>query len=812
MKNSIYNLTGAIVKRKGFQYKTSSTGGFGMAVYEDTDTTTGAVTETLVTIDDSLYTLVEDSFTITYSGSNTSLLNIGVDTSTNKYTLVITEDETEVFSSTLGLGLDESSTTLLSAVISAIDALSDYAASGGNDTTNSAAFIDLFNDSQLTSTATTINYYTYSQANESSSNPLATTLASKNDNDFENASFVNLNNILYISTGYDEMHKYDGQTLYRAGMPAGGDADGSGDAGVAPSIADTGSGSTFASGDDYFYKYSYIQYDNKNNVVEGILSPGSSKHTVAAANTDIDVTVTNISSSSGFNTNCAIVNGAQNGVTTITVDSGHTLNSGDTAYFYDGNTSTYVTKTLTSTTSTSITFSGAVDVADNAVISNNLRIAIYRTDEIGTATDADAQTYKLVAEIPNDSIGTSTQVYVDQVTDANLGATYITPIKPHGLPPKGRYSTVFRNQLFIAGDPENVNTVYYSDVDSPEFFPAGDNSFLVDTFEGSKVRGLGSLDTALVVFKDRSVQSVTGDIADDSFRVDELSFGGIGCSAHASIQKIAGNLFFLSDSGVYAVNLEGVSTIGNRIKPQFTAFDVTFNFQKATSVNWIDQSKYVLFMPDESQDGSSNDYADADSRCYVYDYERNSWHKWTNVNAQGGFGYRNSRLFFSARRLDSDSSAVEFPTAIFNNYGDKRDYSDHQEAVDFEYKTSWHSLGEPNLFKKFLRLKTFALSSDILDGSASLNTLTVDTEFNFTTPAVVSTFTQDFSNGATGWGSAWGTSPWGDSPLIEIKSKLKVVKARSMRLTFRNNTALEDVLISGYELEVAPAFIRAIKE
>lgn len=814
MDNARYNDSGAITKRKGWQYKTDSKGGCALGKYEDTNTTTGAITETVVTVDQNLYTLSSDSFNVTYSGSGTATLSIKVNSSTNKFHLLITEDTTTILDQDLGLGLDEAAATTVATVISAIDALTDFAASGGTDTSVSAAFLDLKNEVQLTTTATAVTYKTWSQANTPTSNPLSTSYGNRNGDDFENYNLINMNNILYVSTPYDNLHKYDGQTFYRAGLPAGGDADGSGDAGTAPTAADAGSGSTFTTGDNYYYFYLYKQVDNKGNIIEGIPSPYSSLLTKAASD-DNNVTVTNLSSSSGFNTGCAIVDGAQNGVTTITVDSGHTLNSGDTAYFYDGATGAYVTRVLTSTTSTSITFSGSVNVADNAVISNNLRIAIYRTAEVdtGAITAASLATYSLVAEIPNDSIGSSTQTYTDQITDANLGVEFVAPIKSHGLPPKAKYATKFRSQLFLAGDPTNVNTVYYSDIDSPEYFPAGDNSALVDAFDGAKIRGISALDTAVIVFKDRSIQSITGDIALDSFRVDEISYGGIGCVSHSSIKKVSGSLMFLSNKGVYAVSLQGVTPIGDRIETEFTKYDVAYNFEKAEAVNWSSNEQYILFMPVEAQDGASADYASSSSRCYVYDYSRDAWLKWSNVNAQGGFvELDDGTLYFHARRLDSDSSAVEHPLAIFNNYGNKNDYTDHQAATSFEYETNWESLGEPQLLKKFLRLKVFALPTDVLDGDPSLYTLSVKQEINFNSPAPIAEFDMDFSGSSTGWGSSWGTSPWGDSPLGELKGKLKSSKARSLKLVFSNSTLNEDVLISGYEVEIAPSYRKGFKE
>lgn len=812
LDNASFNATNAIVKRKGYQYKAGNFGGLGLSTYEDINTTTGAVTETLVTLDDDLYTLVEDSFNVTYSGSGTALLNIKVNSAGTAFQLTIVEDTVTLLDQNLKLGIDEASSTAISTVITAIDGLASFAASGGTITTGSAAYLDLHRDTVLTSTATSVSYKRWAAVTSPTSNPLATTLAARNNSDFELPSFTNMNNCLYVNSSYNNMYKYDGQTFYRAGMPAGGDADGSGDAGVAPTLADAAGGTTFAIGDDYFYMFTYVQYDNKGNLIEGIRSPYSAKHTMVG-NKDLAVTVTNISSSSGFNTGGAIVNGAQNGITTVTVDSGHTLKSGDTIYFYDGATSAYVTRTLTATTSTTITFASSVNVADNAIISNNLRIAIYRTVQIGSATDASIQTYYLVKEIPNDSIGTSTQLFTDNVTDANLSIQYVEPIKSHGLPPKGKYVTKFRNQLFIAGVPTDVNGVYYSDINQPEYFPASENQFLVDAFFGAKIRGIGALDTALIVFKDKSIQAVTGDISEDAFRVDEISYGGIGCASHNSIQSILGTLFFLSEKGgIFSVNNDGVNEVGRRISTEFTAFDVAYNLQKSTSTHWIDQNKYILFVPEESQDGS-DDYANSDSRCYVYDYARDAWLIWSNINAMGGIEYNNDGLYFAAKRLDSSSGNVEVRLAKVSNYGNLQDYYDHNDPVDFSYSTHWEALGNPAQFKRFLRLKVFALSSDVLDGEASLYTLTIDSEFNYQTPAVISSFTMDFSGGADGWGnSEWGNSPWGDAALNELTGKLKSIKSRAIRLTFTNEVGGEDVLISGYELEVVPPFVPKIKE
>ena len=64
-----------------------------------------------------------------------------------------------------------------------------------------------------------------------------------------------------------------------------------------------------------------------------------------------------------------------------------------------------------------------------------------------------------------------------------------------------------------------------------------------------------------------------------------------------------------------------------------------------------------------------------------------------------------------------------------------------------------------------------------------------------------------------GWGVApWGTSTWGSNILQGLKTKLPSGKTRSLLLNFENNNANENVLISGYELEIATPYGTEIKE
>lgn len=793
--NADVRITGALNKRKGYQAKTRSYGGYGSHMYADIDVTTGALTEKMVVLDSNLYVKSTENLKITYSGSDQAYFSVYL--SDGDFYLDLYDNHVLVMHQSLGTGVEESSPYTMNALVTAINLISNYAASVTGIDTEPAAFLEVQEYTNLTiGTAYDVPYDVYTIASCPVASPLTTTQSYRADTDFENASFAQLDNVLYVSTGYDELYKYDGQTFYRAGMPTG----------IIPTSA-LGA-STGITDTNINYKITYQQTDNKGNIIEGILSPASTPD-LNPTTQDIDVTVTNIEDTTGFNTNMAVVAGLQSGVHNITVDDGsggsHNMVVGDKAYFYDGVSAGYVTRNIISVSSTSITVDGlAVNVADNANISNNLRINIWRNTAGGS-------TYYLIAEIPNAS-NASTQIYNDTTPTASLGAEYVEPIKPHGLPVKGKYITTFRSQLVIAGKSDDVNSGYYSDIDGPEYFPAGDNSFSVETSSGDKISGICPFKEILFIFKDNSIHALTGDLGTDQFRVD-LTSQSVGCSAHHSIKEVQNAVYFLYDNGVYAVNSAAnePENISTAIQRKFKDPHNNFNFKKALAVNWINNNKYVLFMPEESYT-KSLEWANTDSRVYAFDYLRGAWFEWNNINASGGLTVIDKKVFFVEKRFDSVADNTVFYTYRIHEQGTTQDYSDHSEPITFLYKTHWEHLGEPSVFKKFLRIKVHALDSSLNDFESDNFILSVETENDFL-DSTLTNITLNFKGGAGGWGEfEWGSASWGDTRLYGYKHKLFNSKCKSMRVVFKNSEECKNILISGYELEAVAPYQVDIKE
>lgn len=797
MKNAQYTKEGAIEKRKGYKVHATTQGGFGLVTYNRISTTDGTASTELLAIGQNVSRFKKTTMTVTYVGvSASATVSVYFDPATDQYRCRVDEGTGTVLDQALGLGYETGSPYAISSLVTAIDALANFTCTATGDTTVPAAFLKIVRDFDLSSSggpASLVAGY-WETVNTTASNPLAGSNTNRNLSGWENVSTTQINNCVYFANGYDNVLKYDGQTLYRAGLPT--------PASVSAALGGAGA----ITGSNYLYKVRYAQFDSSGNLIEG--NTLATTNLLAPAAQSINVTVANIQAATGFNTNCAIVNGAQVGVNIITVDAFHTLKVGDTAYFRDGVSAAYVTRSVTAVGGTTITVSGAaVNVADNAVISNNLRIGIYRSETSGTTPTE----FYLVAEIPNDSFN-ATQVYNDDIVDSSLGIQLIEPVTDRSPPPKGKYISVFRNQVIVAGNISFPNTVYYSDIDGPEYFPDGINNFDVDSPIGDTISGIAPTNEAFAIFKDKSIQILSGDLATANFRVDQLT-SDLGCIAHASIQEVRGQLMFLSDRGVYSmVGGQLPQPVGEKIEPVFDinaslAASQLLRLKRAVAFNDRDNERYILYLPAESTTSGSV-HPNSNSVLYVYDYHRQAWLKWTNLNMAGGMALFENALHFSERRYSAFSGSVASLLYRVHNLNDAYDYQDDDEFIDFEYSSTWEALGEPSVLKRFLRIRIFSLE-ELVNNDLFLD---VRTEINYIKDAVHAQFDFQFVGGGYGVAPYNDTTPYGDPAESVGKHRLGQGRIRSLRVRFLNQREQENVNITGWELEIATPFRQAFKQ
>ena len=428
LNNMTYRQTGAMSKRKGYQYTTDAgTGGYGLFTFNNVDLDTGAVTEEVLSVDNNLQKLATHSFTITYTGTANSntYYTLFLNTTTSDFEFKLYDNGDLVLTENLGDGTDGADATVsdLTTTINAVTNFTCTSASGG--TSEPAAFIPISSRTDINTTAT-VSFEIWEQVSTPSglSNPFSTFYAQRTNATFENATFTQINDVAYIATGHDNLMKYDGNRVYRAGMEQH----------TTLTVADAAGGTAFAAGEVHSYLAEYQYVDAKQNTVIGQAS-AIYTHTMSGTK-DIDVTLTYLTDTD-FNLSQAQINGAQASVNTITVDSSSELSVGDYVYINDSISGEVVSRKITAIPgATSITVDGdAVTVADNEYIST-VKLSLYRTEDHQSTPNSPTLFY-LVYEEPNNSGGTTTTV-TDAVSDTTLigNVQFVEPIVQRGLPPK----------------------------------------------------------------------------------------------------------------------------------------------------------------------------------------------------------------------------------------------------------------------------------------------------------------------------------------------------------------------------------------
>lgn len=550
--------------------------------------------------------------------------------------------------------------------------------------------------------------------------------------------------------------------------------------------------------------------------------------------------------------NVAIVTANQTNVNVIGVNVGHTIQVLDVVEFIDAQNNLQ-RRNVTAVAAGNITIDGipvnvtigrlisstnqragaitlrrlnanAATLIANGPISNNLRINIYRTKQ-GEVFGTNGELF-LVASIPNNGSGAGTQVYIDGIPDADLGAQFDDPDQPPNPPPISKYLRAFGTQLFYAGgergNPENSDRVFFSGVSglspNPEVVPLATNLFNVPNVDDD-ITGIGVSGSTLITTKNHSLWAATGNFLSGQIEVVQIAPGtNIGCVAHATIASVGTLMYFTHTNGVYAITenqLFPTDAFGNPI-PISLAIDLIFRqtnylpwtkfvLKRAVACNYTKENQYLLFLPCEDVQATIRT-ANQNSIVLAYDYQEKNWFKWDNMNCAGGIFVIDDDLYFQERRY----SGVDGNTA--NLYKQHRfyrlvDHADHAGSQTCTWTSSWEDLGQPEVRKKFCRCillmdrisELLQYNNPVMTFSSYLNRLP-DLQ------NTIANITQVDNTRNAGWGtSAWGWNYWGgyQDSFINVNLKQGTV-AKSIQVGFTMKGINMDIRLAGFQLEVIP--------
>ena len=403
-------------------------------------------------------------------------------------------------------------------------------------------------------------------------------------------------------------------------------------------------------------------------------------------------------------------------------------------------------------------------------------------------------TFFVVAEIAA-SLLTFTDTVVDSVLINNEPYTLPDFTVVNGA--NYAYIDIFRDQIVMTGNNLNKDNVTFENVLSTEsFFTL--NGFQTESRDGGANTGIISLDNYLYVFKKNTIFLVTGELDTNKFQVDKLSDEGVGCLSNKSLIEFQRRVWFLGQKGIYSVNGTSLQLESRDISPLFQKEIRKVTTLRAFSLNWVEEDVLLINLPEKI---SGNRFSNL-SRTLSYHSKTGKWSIWNNHNFANGADNFDFKIFYASDfvALNSDT---EFQINLSSHTNTKLDYADNQSPIDWQYASNWETYGEPSVPKKYVRIKLYSLDTPLQNFDETAFSITVETQHDYVY-TIESSAVISFDDDSEGWGiDAWGEFPWGHERDRTARTRLKAKKARSIRTLLSNNTLYENVLLSGYEYEVA---------
>lgn len=782
-------LSSNLATRPGSIAKNYDVGQLGIASYTHSDITTAAETTDIIVVSSELYKRTAQTFAISYAGASTNvfckLCLLDDDTT---WTFSVYEDGALVAEIDCGSNAAGDSLTI-SELETEIEAITggDYSVTVSGGSSESCLVLAPLESTFFVSGAVTLSFYSLEiiPKPDGSTAPFTNTSSNRNTTDFQSIDSTNARNILILSSAYDYPVQYDGRRVFRVGMPKG----------VVTSATGTGSGSF---GGDYNYKVIYSTTDAKLNNISG--EESDLKYVSTTSKASIDVVVPNIQKTTGFATDQATVNGAQTGVTTITVSSGHGIKAGDVVYLMDRSSGSReaIERTVSSVGSTTVAISGAAVNVNNGDIISTALVTLVRTKG--------GQLFYYLASWPNSNSVAST-TYSDSVADGSLGAVWIDHATAHTLPPKAAYLSNLGGIVFYTGMLDEPNTVRFSDVEGPWYLPQEtSNTFDVYSPVGGRIKGIFAFDQYVLIGFTGAMFVLVGNVAERSYIIQPMSYN-YGLTSHFTFVEIPGDrdlpsfVAYLSPLGLCAVTPGSPPVvISEEITPAIIDSDISKSH--ARTVVWKERKLLLLYLPSRSVKSGDN-YDNSDSVIYVYDILRKKWFgPWTNLNMSGGVINSDSTLTWLSRSVlaDSNVGSCLYQMIIDSEYNQ----ADDESAIDFEIIPWWigGDVQDSRLVKTFTHMEIIAESQE---GPIDCD-MQVEFEKNWLVGVREGQFVKSLTDASSslGFGVApFGVESFGDSVERRALAKVKNGKCFCLRPIFKNNTRYQKAVLSSFSFRVA---------
>jgi hypothetical protein len=187
-----------------------------------------------------------------------------------------------------------------------------------------------------------------------------------------------------------------------------------------------------------------------------------------------------------------------------------------------------------------------------------------------------------------------------------------------GSPPTGNIAVVWQSRLFWAGVSTAQTRLYYSDVGDPETYGGTSYIDIPSPFDGDPITGLAILYGNLIVFKRYSIYVISGSGPSDW--VVSKTNSSIGCVSPYSVLAVNNLIYFVSDKGLYAMNLSNSKQLCYKVEPRYNnavrnqLLNGSINHNRIQALHYRKKNQ-VWMAVDASASGQ-----DTHDRVMVHDY------------------------------------------------------------------------------------------------------------------------------------------------------------------------------------------------
>jgi hypothetical protein len=364
-----------------------------------------------------------------------------------------------------------------------------------------------------------------------------------------------------------------------------------------------------------------------------------------------------------------------------------------------------------------------------------------------------------------------------------------------------RTMTMHKGRLYAAAHPVHKNRVSFSHIDPTlgysvyDYFPAV-NFFDVAISEGDEVMEIRTFRDVLAIFCKRSIWALYGNTTAD-FQLLKINVP-TGCVSPKSVTTVGNNIFYLSDTHVYALYATDFGTVSAQIisdKVEGTLKGIALSDKEKACGVFYD-NKYYLSFPN--------------GMTLVYDVLLQAWTKFTNVQANS-FLVRDGSLYFGSE----DKNVYRF-SDIYNDNGQPISMQVKLKRLDFDDGGGQQMVAPKKLRRIWIQSKQY---------EASASGYTIDAVLERETKRLVTNMTNN--DMFPKWDSAkWDTDVWDAVPhqnpnsakwdeavwdssrwdFLEVQQEeIKVKeKARTLQLVISNDTLNQPVTIYRIDIEFKP--------